>query len=267
MIQGPPSRAEHRWAWVNALSFLRSLLVFVPLLMLATTLCGAVSLALSLFDATGRRQHRVARFWAWLLLRLFAIRMQVEGTENLPPNTPCILVCNHLSFMDIPTLFAVLPLQFRIFARQGLFSIPFLGWHLTRSRHLPVDDSAKASLRSLLRAADTVRQGLPVFVFPEGGRSMDGRMQRFIPGAFLLAVRAQVPVVPMVLVGSRDVLPPGSLHLHPFHVTLTILPPVSTQDLTPRQAEALAFDVRERMRTVYETARPELATETMAPVP
>jgi len=267
MNLGPPSRAQPRSAGGNALSLLRSLFLFVPLLLLATILCGAVSLTLSIVDAQGRRQHRVARFWAWLLLQMFAIRVRVAGDENLPRGRPCILVCNHLSYMDIPVLFAGLPLQFRIFARKGLFSIPFLGWHLKRSRHLPVDDGAKASLRSLLRAVDTVRQGMTVFVFPEGGRSMDGRMQRFIPGAFLLAVRAQVPVVPLVLVGTRDVLPPDSVHLHPYGVTLTILPPVSTEGLTPRDAEALATRVRDQIRAVYETARPELTADTMAPVP
>lgn len=236
----PPVRG-----WRERLSHARSLIIYLPLYSLATAGCGAASLTASLFDRSGRWPHRVARFWAHLLLWMGGIRVEVTGRENLILDRPCLLVCNHLSYMDIPVIFANLPLQFRIVARENLFRFPFLGWHLRRNGHLPVDrESAPGSLRSILRAADSVRGGIPVFIFPEGGRSMSGVLKDFLPGAFFLAVRAQVPIVPMALIGTREVLPPHSLHLRPRRVRLAILPPVSTEGVTVKQLDGLAATVR-----------------------
>lgn len=236
----------------NKLSWLRSVLIFAPLYALATILYGAVSLACSYWDATGRRQHRVAQAWARMLLRIACIRVKVTGGESLITNRPCVMVCNHLSYMDVPVLFAHLPLQFRILAKQGLFSIPFLGGHLKRSQHLPVDQgNTRASLRSLLKAAESVAQGLPVFVFPEAGRSFDGRMKEFVPGAFFVAVQAQVPIVPMVLVGTREALEPHTVHLRPHPIEMVICPPIATTGLTRKDVDALAQRVREQMMQIY----------------
>jgi len=236
----------------NKFSWLRSVLLYAPLYALATIVYGAVSLSCSYWDATGRRQHRVAQAWARMLLRIAGIRVTVVGGENLITDRPCVMVCNHLSYMDVPVLFARLPLQFRILAKQGLFSIPFLGGHLKRSQHLPVDqENTRASLRSLLKAADSVAQGLPVFVFPEAGRSFDGRMKEFVPGAFFVAVQAQVPIVAMVLVGTREALEPHTVHLRPHPVELIICPPVATTGLTRKNVDALAQQVREQMMQIY----------------
>lgn len=236
----------------NTLSRLRSVLIFAPLYALATILYGAVSLACSYRDPTGRRQHRVAQAWARMLLRIARIPVNVAGRQFLITDRPCVMVCNHLSYMDVPVLFANLPLQFRILAKQGLFSIPFLGGHLKRSQHLPVDqENARASLRSLLKAAESVAQGLPLFVFPEAGRSFDGHMKEFVPGAFFVAVQAQVPIVPMVLVGTREALEPHTVHLRPHPVELVICPPVATTGLTRKDVEALAQQVREQMLQIY----------------
>lgn len=236
----------------NKFSWLRSVLIFAPLYALATIVYGAVSLTCSHWDATGRRQHRVAQAWARMLLRIAGIRVTVVGGDNLITDRSCVMVCNHLSYMDVPVLFARLPLQFRILAKQGLFSIPFLGGHLKRSQHLPVDqENMRASLRSLLKAADSVAQGLPVFVFPEAGRSFDGRMKEFVPGAFFVAVQAQVPIVPMVLVGTREALEPHTVHLRPHPVELVICPPIATTGLTRKDVDALAQQVREQMMQIY----------------
>lgn len=236
-------------------SRLRSVLIYAPLYAVATISYGLVSMACSPFDATGRRQHRVARAWARMLLRVAGTRVTVEGEANLVTGGPAVLVCNHLSYMDVPVLFARLPLQFRILAKQGLFRIPFLGGHLRRSHHLPVDQSnVRASLRSLHQAAESVAQGLPLFIFPEAGRSFSGAMQEFVPGAFFIAIQAQVPVVPMVLIGTYEILPPGTAHLRPGPVRLVILPPLPTTGLTRRDAEPLAIRVREQMVAVCRAA-------------
>ncbi len=238
-------------------SRLRSGLVYAPLYVAATVAYGLVSMACSPFDPSGARQHRIARAWARRLLRLASTRVRVEGAEHLIRHAPSVMVCNHCSYMDVPVLFAVLPLQFRILAKQGLFRIPFLGGHLRRCQHLPVDQSnPRAAMRSLQQAAASVAAGLPLFIFPEAGRSFSGELQAFVPGAFYIAIQAQVPIVPMVLAGTWEILPPATAHLRPGAVTLTICAPVPTTGLTRRDAPRLAEQVRAQMLELYTERRP-----------
>ncbi|MGH9486128.1 MAG: lysophospholipid acyltransferase family protein [Terriglobales bacterium] len=237
------------------LSRLRSLLLFAPLYALLTVAYGLVSMACSPGDLRGRRQHRVAQAWARMLLRLARIRVRVDGLEHLRAG-PMVMICNHLSYMDVPVLFAVLPLQFRILAKQGLFRIPFLGGHLRRAQHLAVDQSnARASMRSLFQAAAAVTSGLPLFIFPEAGRSFSGAMQDFVPGAFFIAIQAQVPIVPMVLIGTFELLPPTTAHLRPGRARLIIGEPVPTQGLSRKDASRLAQQLRTRMAALYQQHR------------
>lgn len=233
-------------------SRLRSGLIFAPLYGIATIAYGLISMACARGDGSGRRQHRVAQAWARMLLRLARIRVQVEGLDHIPSG-PMVMVCNHLSYMDVPVLFAALPLQFRILAKQGLFKIPFLGGHLRRAQHLAVDQSnVRASMRSLLQAAAAVSTGLPLFIFPEAGRSFSGVMQAFVPGAFFIAIQAQVPVLPMVLIGTYELLPPSTAHLRPGRAQLLIGKPVATAGLNRHDAPALAQQVHDQMAALYE---------------
>ena len=121
------------------LSYARSVLFTNNLIYLYTALCGTASLCGSLFDARGRWQHGCARFWSWLILKTGGIRVRVEGLERVNPHETLIFCSNHPSAMDIPILFVHLPVQFRFVAKRELFRLPFLGWHLRRSGHIPVD--------------------------------------------------------------------------------------------------------------------------------
>ncbi|MGH9506436.1 MAG: lysophospholipid acyltransferase family protein [Terriglobales bacterium] len=247
----PAATGGRRRAWRQRLSRWRSLGWFLPLYSLATAGFGLASLAFSTCDASGRWQHATARTWARCLLWLGGIRTEVSGLEHLIRDRPCVLVCNHASYMDIPVVFARLPVEFRILAKEGLFKFPFLGWHLRRSGHLPVArGTAAGAMKSLLRAAEVVRRQHSVFIFAEGGRSMDGPLQPFLPGAFFLAIRAQVPVVPLVLSGTRAVLPPHSMDLHPGRVGLAILPPVETAGLGKQDVEALRARIHAQIAAV-----------------
>jgi 1-acyl-sn-glycerol-3-phosphate acyltransferase len=149
-------------------------------------------------------------------------------------------------------LYATLPIQFRILAKKELFRYPFLGWHLKRSGQIAVDQSdARASLRSLNRAGETLRHGMPLVVFPEGGRSPDGQLQPFMGGAFYAALKAQVPVVPVVLIGARELLPMNSFHGLPGTVHMIFCDPISTDGMAPRDMDKLSMRVRQVMADVY----------------
>lgn len=230
------------------LSYLRSLLFTNPLIFLYTGICGTFSLCGSPFDARGRWQHGCARVWSRLILKTSGIRVRVEGLENANPNQTTIYCANHPSAMDIPILFVSLPVQFRFLAKRPLFNIPFLGWHLRRSGHIPVDrEHPREALKSLDQAAEKIQEGRSVVLFPEGSRSRDARMLPFKSGSFYLAIRAGVPIVPITLNGTRAVLKPDTYHVRPGQIQVILHPPIPTAGLTLNDVEALSERVRRQI--------------------
>ncbi|HXK07399.1 MAG TPA: lysophospholipid acyltransferase family protein [Verrucomicrobiae bacterium] len=211
------------------MSLLRSLLLSTPIIAVSTVILGTLSLLVSFVDGTGRTQHRIARLWGRSLLAAGFIRVRVEGLEKLEPNGVYVFVANHASLMDIPAFLACLPYQFRFFAKLGLYRIPFIGTHLRRAGHLPVDrSSARASLKSMTEGARIIaKRKVSMLLFPEGGRCPQG-LREFKEGAAYIAIKAGVPVVPMALAGMREKLPMGSVHLRTGRVTLRIGEPIST---------------------------------------
>lgn len=230
------------------LSYLRSLFFTNLLFYIYTVACGTLSLCSSLFDAEGRWQHACARLWSWLILKTSGIRVRVEGLETVNADQTAIYCANHPSAMDIPILFLVLPVQFRFLAKRGLFRLPFIGWHLRRSGHIPVDrEHPREALKSLDQAAQKIREGRSVVLFPEGTRSRDGRLLPFKGGSFYLAIRAGAPIVPITLNGTRAVLKPNTWHVRPGQTEMIVHPPIPTADLTPKDADALSERVRRQI--------------------
>lgn len=222
------------------MSLVRSLLVSTPLIVLSTVIMGTLSLLASLFDGSGRTQHVLARYWAKSLLAFGLVRVRVEGLENLDPKQHYVFVSNHQSLMDIPALLANLPLQFRFFAKKGLYKIPFIGTHLKRAGHLPVDRSnARNSLKSMIEGARIVAERrISVLLFPEGGRCPKG-LREFSEGAAYIAIRTGAPVVPMALSGMRERLPMGSIHIRSGRVALRIGKPIPTTGMKPADRDEL----------------------------
>jgi len=230
----------------DAFAYLRSILITIPLIYLLTILWGTLSAFAALVDATGRLQHSCARWWARCLLAVCGVRVRVAGAEHLEPGRTYVWTANHQSYLDIPVVFAWLPADFRIMAKASLFHFPFLGWHLRRSGHMPVERANPSrAARSLLAAAGHVRRGTSVFIFPEGGRSPDGRLGEFRSGAFLLAVKAETPVVPVTIAGTVAALPMRSWCIRPGAVELRLHPPISTAGMSSSACETLAAQVRE----------------------
>jgi len=227
-------------------AFLRSLFFTDPLIYLYTIVMGFISMLGSLWDSTGRFQHGCARIWARMILGTSGIHVRVVGIENFEPGRAYIFCSNHLSLMDTPLVFGYLPVQFRVMAKKGLFQLPFLGWHLRRSGHLAVDRrNPKGAIRSFELAAQRVREGMSLVFFPEGTRSRDGVMHDFKHGAFLLAIKAGVPVVPMSIRGTRECLLPDTLVVRSGQAILTIGKPISSQGMTHRDAGRLAAMTRQ----------------------
>ncbi len=243
----------------------------VPVVYLYTGVLGTAALLVSLFDGSGRMQHRIAHIWASIILKTVGIRVHVEGLDHLHPAQPAIYAANHLSAIDIPVLYSGLPGQFRIMAKRSLFRYPFLGWYLKRSGQIPiVFGDPHASLRSLNRAGDALRKGMPLVVFPEGGRSQTGELQEFMGGAFYVAIRAQTPVVPIAIVGTYELLPMNSFHMIPGDVHLVVGEPIPTSGLRLRDMEKLAAQVHQVIAELYDShARclPQLSGGESAPKP
>ena len=228
-----------------------------PLFFVWTSLCGSLSLLVSLLEKSGRMQHRIAQSWARGCLVISGARLTVHGAENLRKYPVAVYACNHTSYMDTPVIFATLPFQFRILAKKELWTLPFIGWHLNRSGQLPIDTvNTHATLSSLGAAARALRAGMPLFVFPEGGRTPTGELQPFLAGAAFLAIRAQVPLVPMALSGVYDLLPIHTRHFYPCPVSLTVGEPISTEGMSIRQADELT----QRLRGVVDALRAQPST-------
>lgn len=240
----------------HVLSRIRSYVIYVPLVFLYTGLLGIVSLLLSFIDKDGRLQHATARLWARLILFTLGSRLEVIGSNGIDWSRPTVYAANHLSAVDILVLYAGLPISFRIVAKKELFRLPFLGWHLRRSGQIAVDASnARASFRSLHRAVEAIQHGHPVVIFPEGGRSPHGEMLPFMSGPFYLAIKAQVPITPMAIIGTYEMLPMNTYHVMPRSLKLVVGPPVPVHGYTLRDLDKLGAKVEAAIRELYEHYR------------
>ena len=234
----------------------RSNALQAPMLALVTAVCGTVALLVSLVDRHGRAQHRMARLWARGCLWSAWCKLNVCGAENLRKYPVAVYASNHTSYMDTPIVFAALPFQFRILAKKELWDWPFIGWFLGRSGQMPINiENPHATLSSLGGAVKALRAGMPLFVFPEGGRTSTGELRPFLSGAPYLAIRAQVPLVPLAITGGYDLLPIHTHHFYPSKLTLHVGEPIETKGMTVRQIDELTERLRSAIEGMLETSR------------
>jgi len=239
------------------MSLLRSLLFSSPLLIASTITMAIVSLGASFFDRSGKAAHRVARAWGKFLLAISFIRVRSRGFEKLDPAGNYVFVANHGSLMDIPAVLSAVPYQFRFFAKSGLYRIPFLGWHLRWAGHLPVDRSnARNSLKGMSAAGQAIAQRhISVLLFPEGGRSAHG-LREFREGAAYIAIKAGVPVVPVAIVGMRDLLPMGAGHIRSGRVIVRAGKPIPTSHLKAADRTELTQQLHDEVQALLEEPQP-----------
>jgi 1-acyl-sn-glycerol-3-phosphate acyltransferase len=234
-------------------SKLRGYLVIAPLIVLTTMAMGTVSMFASFLDPRGNYSHRIARLWSRMLILIGGMRVEVQGIEKILPGRGYVIASNHLSLMDTPLVLAYLPLQFRFLAKQGLFRIPFIGGHLRRAGHVAIPrDDPRGSLKAMSEAARIIQQrGVSALVFPEGGRS-EGIMREFREGAAYIAIKAGVPVIPVAIRGTREVLPMGSSLIRPGKARLRIGDPIPTAGMTLQARTALTASVRAQVAAMLE---------------
>ena len=250
------SSVKPRHGW---LSRLRSYLILAPLIWLYTIILGTLSLACSLFDRDGRLQHDLARFWSWLIMKTILSPLKVTGVENLKgadSSRPRVYAITHASALDIPILYVYLPFQFRIIFKSELLSYPFIGWHLKRSGQVCINQQNPAvSIGAIKSALRSLRKGMPLVIFPEGGRTRDGELQPFLPGAFFLAIKAQADIVPIALLGTFDLLPMNTYHIKCQPLEMRVGEAISTTGLTLQETEAVSAKVKSAIQILYSTPR------------
>ena len=225
-------------------------LVFVdPLIIFSTLFFGIVSLISSPFDRTGDFMMKTARLWARSLLAIAGVRVKVEGLEKLRPGQSYVFASNHLSYMDTPVILTHIPADFRFMAKDGLFKIPLLGTHLGQAGHIPVPrHDPRAAVKTMSLAADSIRtRNISLLIFPEGGRSRDGVLQPFKDGAAYIAIKAEVPIVPLAISGTRQVLAMHSATFHRGQVTLRIGDPIPTAGLTLHERKSVTEQARQQV--------------------
>jgi 1-acyl-sn-glycerol-3-phosphate acyltransferase len=183
------------------------------------------------------------------------IRVRVDGLENVQPGVHYIFLCNHVSNLDPPILLPAIPGMTSVFLKRELMKIPLLGTAMRMGKYVPVSrgNSREDAQRSVEAATDALNSGLHITVFPEGTRSIDGRLLPFKKGAFFLAEATGAPIIPVVIGGTERMMPRGSLRITPGEAYIRFLPPIRPQDATSR--EDLMNSVRAAMEQELDRRR------------
>jgi 1-acyl-sn-glycerol-3-phosphate acyltransferase len=219
---------------------LRTIWAAVAAVLVTIPIASSV-IVLAFFSSSAGVIDRLIRLWARSLVAAAGIDLHIERAEVLDPKQRYILVANHYSYFDIPCILAAVPQPIRFMAKVSLFKIPIFGWSLARAGFIPIDrKNRRTAVKSFDLAAERIRKGNTIVIFPEEGRSKFREMRPFQRGAFLLAIKSELPVVPMAIDGTYDVFRVGAKRITPGRVTIKIGTPIATVDATLKDKERLA---------------------------
>ena len=201
-------------------------------------LAGILGIPYSLLRGNINVLYKVAMGIARLGLRAAGIRVVVHGRDRIPTDRPCIFMANHVSNLDPPVLLPLIPGHTSVLLKSSLMRIPILGTAMRMGKFVPVErgSTQEAARRSVNAAAEAVRSGLHLVVFPEGTRSRDGRLAAFKKGPFFLAEQTHAPIIPVAIAGTEQLLRKGSNSIHPGTVSLTYLPLIDPKNFATREA-------------------------------
>lgn len=213
-------------------------LVKIVVLLPVTFVLSVMALVVIPIDRTGRIFRLSPFLWSKSILWIFGIRLTVQGFDRLDRARSYVFVSNHASMFDIPTVVVALRGNVNIVFKKELTRVPIWGWALRYGHFIMIDRSnARDALQSIERAAHSIRRGNSVILFPEGTRTKDGKLQPFKRGAFALAVKSGVPVVPLTINGTFNIMPKGSLKIKPADISVVIDEPIAIDGLDGKSGE------------------------------
>ncbi|HEX9689103.1 MAG TPA: lysophospholipid acyltransferase family protein [Thermoanaerobaculia bacterium] len=238
---------------------LRSAIVW-PIIILTTVAFGVPAIFAALLPPRGDWFLRFARGWARTLLALAGVSVRVLHAERLEPGRSFVIVANHESFCDILVLLANLPMQVRFLAKRSVFRVPVLGWSIAAAGFIPVDREDRTRGSETVEAAlDQLSGGRSVVVFPEETRTSTGDLLPFKRGAAHLALRSGLPILPIALAGTFQVLKRESLLITPGPVAMSVGNPIEVSGRSPREREAVTRAARDEIRALRAEARRAVA--------
>src|SRR5262245_55930463 len=239
--------------------FLPYQLCLIVLFVLLGVSWGIACYIASLFPNGEDRARRYLIHWARISLKLARLEIKVAGLERLDLSRPYVFMPNHSSFLDVLLVFAFIPHNFRSIAKEEFFSIPLMGLTVKSSGQIPLDrKSPRKGLQSIKRAAELLKRGVSIVVFPEGTRSPDGKIHEFKTTLFVLPIRTRTPVAPVLIEGAFQALRSGSILLKPYPVKVTFLDPVSPDCFSDKDRALYAEKVRRRL---IESSQDSMAAE------
>jgi 1-acyl-sn-glycerol-3-phosphate acyltransferase len=202
--------------------------------------------------------YRVAMWITNAGVRAAGIKIEISGLEHVPVGRSCIFMCNHVSNLDPPVVLPLLPGRSSVLLKKELMNIPILGTAMRMAKFVPVErgsrrDAAQASVEA---AGDALRSGLNIVVFPEGTRSLDGRLSTFKKGPFFLAQQTKAPIVPIAVSGTQNLMRKGSSAISPGLASIQVLPPIEPEGYETR--EELLLAVR---KVIADALPPEMRPE------
>lgn len=214
--------------------------VFVPLTLVITLVAGLLTACFSTWVSPSFASRHFARNWARILAWLTPMRVSIVGAEHAEPTRSYVVVCNHQSQYDILALYGFLDLDFKWVMKQELRKIPGLGIGCEKAGHIFIDRANPRRARAAVaEALARLGNGVGILFFPEGTRSRDGQLLPFKKGAFRLAIEQELPLLPVTVVGTRDIMPAKTLRVFPGRATLVIHPAIETRGLSSAQIDDL----------------------------
>jgi len=198
-----------------------------------------------LFDRSGKTGHGIARLWAKIIVWVSGVKVKTEGLEHVRGEGPFLFMSNHQGSYDIFALEAYLPFHFKWLAKKELFSIPVLGWAMAAAGYIPIDrEGTRKTVEAMNEAARKIQEGMSLVIFPEGSRSPDGSIQPVKKGVFTSAIISKVPIIPIAITGSREIMPKEKMTITSGEIRIRIDPPIETQNYSLKDRKFLMEKVR-----------------------
>lgn len=225
-------------------------IVKAGIIILLTIPMAIITALLLPFNYKGKIYHFMAKIWSRIILAVFNIKVKIRGIENISDKQNYIYISNHASAMDIPALIYGIPDQIRFLAKQELGKIPFWGWLLKYGGYILIDRrNPKRAIKSIQRAIEKIKSGVSVLVFAEGTRSIDGKLLPFKRGGFMLAIKSNIPIIPVTILGSHMIMPKHKLEINPGIIEILIDNPIKVDNFSGKDGEIKLMElVREIIR-------------------